>query len=106
MNGVRGIPQGVRPRRLTDEQRQTIISMLKTDANCLAVTKRYQELVGPVTHMTVCSIKNQLIADGILEPVRFKKCNPEFHRNGPRGYYQRNREAIVERQRAARRAGR
>ena len=78
MNGTaprpRGFPVGTPRNRLTAEQRQTIIDMLKITPNGAAVTRQFiAAKYGTVTHPTVCTIKREAIEHGEIRRTPLRK---------------------------------
>jgi hypothetical protein len=69
MDGTRGIPKGQAPRRLTDNQRQIIISALANEPNCTEVTRWFNATVGEVSLATVCAIKRRAIERGTIKDL-------------------------------------
>jgi hypothetical protein len=65
----RGFPAGASRKRLSDEQRQTIIELLKTTPNAAAVARKFTEATRvTVSPATVGSIKREAIKLGKLSP--------------------------------------
>jgi hypothetical protein len=69
----RGFPAGTPRNRLSVEQRQIILGMLRVMTRCSDVTRAYNARVGRVTLATVCAIRRQAIAQGELIRSPLKK---------------------------------
>ena len=67
----RGFPVGNPRNRLSPQQRQAIIDMLKITPNGAAVTRQFiAAKLGTVTHPTVCTIKREAIKRGEIRQAR------------------------------------
>jgi hypothetical protein len=67
----RGFPVGTPRNRLTPQQRQAIIDMLRVTPNGAAVTRQFLAAkLGTVTHPTVCTIKRDAIKRGVIQQQR------------------------------------
>ena len=65
----RGFPSGTSRKRLSEEQRQTIIDLLGTTPNAAAVARKFAEATHvTVSQVTVGSIKREAIKAGKLSP--------------------------------------
>jgi len=65
----RGFPSGTSRKRLPEEQRQTIIDLLRTTPNAAAVARKFAEATRvTVSQVTVGSIKREAIKLGKLSP--------------------------------------
>ena len=65
----RGFPSGASRKRLSDEQRQAIIELLRTTPNAAAVARKFAEATRvTVSQVTVGSIKREAIKLGKLSP--------------------------------------
>ena len=65
----RGFPSGASRKRLSDEQRQTIIELLRTTPNAAAVARKFAEATRvTVSPATVGSIKREATKLGKLSP--------------------------------------
>jgi hypothetical protein len=65
----RGFPAGASRKRLSDEQRQIIIELLKTTPNAAAVAREFAEATHvTVSQVTIGTIKREAIKAGKLSP--------------------------------------